>query len=84
MRTDFSKLGLAVNSSRSATLHRRWNLILITEAKNMAALDAVEAKWDAVNEKVARAEDKRTAEAVKRSEIRKIVGGKLLRELLLK
>ncbi len=61
-----------------------WNMILVTEALNLAALDAVEAKWDAIGEKVAGAEEKRSAEAVKRSEVRKIVGGKMLRELLLK
>jgi hypothetical protein len=61
-----------------------WNMILITEAKNLAALDAVEAKWDAISEKVAGVEEKRSGEAVKRSEMRMIVDGRMFRELLLK
>ncbi len=61
-----------------------WDLCLITEFKNMAALDGLDAKERALIEKQVGSMEKAEKEAAKRTEIREIVGEKLGRELILK
>ncbi len=61
-----------------------WNLILVVEFKNMAALDGVEEKVRPLIEKMAGSSAKANEAATKRGEIREIIGGKLCRELILK
>ncbi len=60
-----------------------WNLMLIVEFKNMAALDEADAKFRAIGSKLStEAELKKGVQA--RAEIRQIIGDKLGRELILK
>ncbi len=61
-----------------------WNLILMVEYKNMAALDGSDAKFRAIEAKIIGGEDAMRKMSVKRLDIRKIIGGKLGREIILK
>lgn len=67
-----------------ATTKDDWNLILVVEYKNMAALDGLDAKVRPLIEKMAGSSAKANEAATKRGEIREIIGGKLCRELILK
>ncbi len=58
--------------------------MLVVEYKNMAALDEIGEKFQAIVTKIFGSEDQRKAGVVKRSELREILGGKLVRELILK
>ncbi len=60
-----------------------WNLMLIVEFKNMAALDEADAKFRAIGSKLATEEQMKKGVQT-RAEIREIIGGKLGRELILK
>ena len=55
----------------------------MVEYKNLAALDGAEEKFMNVISKM-RTEDQQKAGYIKRSEIREILGNKLVRELILK
>lgn len=69
--------------SASAATRDDWNLMLIVEFKNMAALDEADAKFRAIASKRATEEElKKGVHA--RAEVREIIGGKLGRELILK
>ena len=70
----------------SATAANRddWDLMLIIEYKNMAALDGLEAKMRPIMEKLAGSIAKANEQATKRDEVREIVGEKIGRELILK
>ena len=60
-----------------------WNLMLMVEFKNMAALDETDAKFRAINLKLfSQEQQKKQVQA--RAEIREIIGDKLGRELILK
>ena len=61
-----------------------WNIALVVEFKNMAALDGLEAKARALIEKMAGSSTKANEAAMKRDEIREIIGSKLCREVILK
>ena len=61
-----------------------WNLMLMVEYKNMAALDGIDAKFRAIEAKMVGNEDAQRKMAVKRLDIRKILGAKLGREIFLK
>jgi hypothetical protein len=61
-----------------------FNILLMTETKNMAALDNVREKFDPIARKVEGSADEQRATATKRLEIREIMGGKLMREVTLK
>jgi len=61
-----------------------WNLLLMVEYKNMAALDGLDAKFRALQAKIVGNEDTQRNLMVKRMDVRKILGGKLGRELFLK
>ena len=52
------------------------------EYKNWAALDGLSAKFDAVNAKLVGSEEKRTQLMLKRSEVRELLGDKLIQELV--
>lgn len=70
--------------SGSAVNRDDWDLMLVAEYKNMAALDGLEAKMRPLLEKQAGSASKAEEQAGKRGEIREIVGEKLTRELILK
>ena len=69
--------------SRRAT-EDDWDILLLVELKNMAALDGREAKWRELQDARGRTLDTIEKESIKRSEIRTYIGGKYTRELILK
>jgi hypothetical protein len=61
-----------------------FDILLMTESKNMASLDNAREKFDPIEKKITGSADQRRATAVKRMEIREILGDKLMREITLK
>lgn len=61
-----------------------WDIMLLIEYKNMAAMDGMAEKMEELGAKILGSEDQRRAGAIKRNEIRDILGGKLVREIILK
>jgi hypothetical protein len=61
-----------------------YNMLLMVEFKNMAALDGLRAKTDPILEKIIGGEDQRRDASVKRNELREILGNKTMREITLK
>ncbi len=61
-----------------------FNIMLMVESKNMAAFDNAREKFDPIAKKVEGTVDQQRATAVKRMEIREIMGDKLMREVTLK
>ena len=61
-----------------------FDILLMTESKNMAALDGAREKFDPIAKKIEGSVDQQRATAVKRLEIREIMGDKLMREITLK
>ena len=62
-----------------------WDVMIMTEVPNFAAIDTLEAKLDAIAEKIfgsqAKADESDKKDMADRAPIRKIYGGKLLQEL---
>src|SRR6266853_5548105 len=67
----------------AATPHD-FDILLMVESKNMAALDNAREKFDPIARKVEGPPDQQRATATKRLEIREIMGSKLMREITLK
>jgi len=61
-----------------------FNILILVEYPNWAALDNLRDKMDPIVEKVMGTEDQRRATAVKRLDIREILGTKIMREITLK
>jgi len=61
-----------------------FNILILVEYPNWAALDNLRDKMDPIVEKVMGTEDQRRATAVKRLDIREILGTKTMREITLK
>jgi hypothetical protein len=61
-----------------------YNMLIMVEYPNMAALDGLRDKMEPILEKVMGSEDQRRATAVKRLDIREILGTKTMREITLK
>ncbi len=61
-----------------------WDLMFMDEYKNWAAFDGINDKFEAIEAKVIGNEEKRTQVMVKRTDVREIVGDKVLQELILK
>jgi hypothetical protein len=61
-----------------------FSILIMVEYPNMAALDGLRDKMDPIIEKVMGPEDQRRATAVKRLDIREILGTKTMREITLK
>ncbi|MCP4569263.1 MAG: hypothetical protein GY841_16940 [FCB group bacterium] len=61
-----------------------WDVLLLAEFKNYAALDDTEDKWDLLIEKVLGGEDKQIEASLKREQIRDSYGGKLMQEIIFK
>lgn len=61
-----------------------FNILLMVESQNMAALDNTREKFDPISRKVSGDPDAQRATATKRLEIREILGAKLMREITLK
>jgi hypothetical protein len=60
------------------------NIIILVQYPNMAALDGLRDKMEPLMEKVMGGEDQRRAMAVKRLDIREILGTRTMREITLK
>ena len=60
-----------------------WNLILMTEYKDLAALEANEDKSDAILQRVIGDDQKQMQGYRDRAEIREVLGGRLAREIVL-
>jgi hypothetical protein len=61
-----------------------FDILLMVESKNMAAFDNAREKFDPIAKKVEGTVDQQRTTAVKRMEIREIIGDKLMREVTLK
>jgi hypothetical protein len=61
-----------------------YDILLMQEFKNMAAFDGLRDKLDPIDKKVIGSLEKQREGAVKRMEIREIMGDKLMREVTLK
>jgi hypothetical protein len=61
-----------------------FNILILVEYPNWAAFDNLRDKMDPIVEKAMGAEDQRRATAVKRLDIREILGTKTMREITLK
>ena len=61
-----------------------FNILILVEYPNWAAFDNLRDKMDPIVEKVMGTEDQRRATAVKRLDIREIMGTKTMREITLK
>ncbi len=68
----------------SAATAQDFDIMLMTEVKNFAALDGQRAKFDAIDKKIMGSEDQQRDSAVKRLEIREILGDKIMQEVTLK
>ncbi len=60
-----------------------WNLMLLTEYKDMATLEANEAKEDATYQRLIGNDEKQRQGYRERLEIREVMGGRLAREIVL-
>jgi hypothetical protein len=61
-----------------------FDILLMVEYKNMAAFDGLREKADPIADKILGGEDAQRQGAIKRMEIREIMGNKLMREVTLK
>jgi len=61
-----------------------FNILILVEYPNWAAFDSLRDKMDPIVDKVMGTEDQRRATAVKRLDIREILGTKTMREITLK
>jgi hypothetical protein len=81
------KQGLVVSYkilSGNASGPEDWDLLLMVEVKNWAALDGLDEKFDAITQKTVGGEEPRRQLATKRLEIRRILGAKNAQEIFLK
>lgn len=81
------KQGLIVSErmfSGSASGRDDWDLMLMVEYKNWAALDGLSDKFDARALKLVGSEEKQVQMMVKRTEVREILGEKTLQEITFK
>jgi hypothetical protein len=86
-REEAKKQGLVISYrilSGSAANKDDWDLLLMVEYKNMAALDGAEDKWEAISAKIVGSPEQRKVLYTKRSEVREILGSKIVREITLK
>jgi hypothetical protein len=67
-----------------ASSSQDFNILILVEYPNWAAFDNLRDKMDPIVEKVMGTEDQRRATAVKRLDIREILGTKTMREITLK
>ncbi len=61
-----------------------FNILLMVESANMAALDNAREKFDPISNKISGSIEQQRAVATKRLDIREILGVKLMREITLK
>ena len=68
----------------NAATPQDFDILILVESKNMAAQDNTREKFDPIARKVVGTTDQQQAMAVKRLDIREIIGTKLMREITLK
>src|SRR5882762_90838 len=68
----------------NAATPQDFDILLMVESKNMAALDNAREKFDPIARKIEGNPDEQRATATKRLEIREIMGSKNMREITLK
>jgi hypothetical protein len=68
----------------TAATPQDFDILLMVESKNMAAFDNAREKFDPIARKIVGTTDQQQAMAVKRLDIREIMGSKLMREITLK
>src|SRR5436190_15503210 len=68
----------------NAATPQDFDILLMVESKNMAALDNGREKFDPIARKIVGTTDQQQAMAVKRLDIREIMGVKIMREITLK
>ena len=68
----------------TAATPQDFDILLMVESKNMAALDNAREKFDPIARKTVGTPDDQRGMAVKRLDIREIMGSKLMREITLK
>jgi hypothetical protein len=67
-----------------ASTPQDYDILLLVEYKNFAAFDGQRAKFDAIDKKLMGSADQQRETAVKRLDIREIIGDKLMQEVTLK
>jgi hypothetical protein len=67
-----------------ATNPADWTTLVMVEYKNMAALDGLREKMDPIAKQTIGSEEQRRTLALKRNDIREVIGTKLGRELILR
>jgi hypothetical protein len=67
-----------------ASTPQDYNILLMQQFPNMAALDGLREKLDPIDKKIQGSMEAQRQGAVKRMEVREIMGNKLMREITLK
>jgi hypothetical protein len=81
------KQGLLVSShvlTGNAMGRDDWDVMFLDEYKNWAAFDGITAKYEAIRDKIGGSEKKDVELMVKRTEVREILGDKVMQELIIK
>ncbi len=81
------KQGFLISShilTGSASGKDDWDLVFLDEYKNWSAFDGLSAKYDAIAEKIVGTVEKQTQMMVKRSDVREIVGNKVMQEVTIR
>jgi hypothetical protein len=68
----------------NASSPQDYDILLMTASKNMASLDNAREKFDPIARKLEGSPDQQRDAAVKRGDLREIIGDKLMREITLK
>ena len=81
------KQGLVISShtlSGNATGRDDFNVMFLDEYKNWAAFDGIDAKYRAIERKIVGPEEKQVQLMTKRTDVREIMGEKVMQELITK
>jgi hypothetical protein len=81
------KQGFVISShtlSGNATGRDDFDVMFLVEYKNWAAFDGISAKFRAIEDKIVGPEEKQVQLMTKRTDVREILGGKVMQELITK
>jgi len=81
------KQGFVISShtlSGNATGRDDFDVMFLVEYKNWAAFDGINAKFRAIEDKIVGPEEKQVQLMTKRTDVREILGGKVMQELITK
>ena len=82
LKTEGISLGYKVLATEPHS-SQDWNLMLMTEYKNLATLEASEQKADALAQRVVGSDEKQIQGYKERADIREVMGTRLAREVIL-